>query len=38
MYNYQEPIVKIILLQVTDVCTASQEAEDPWADSNWNNN
>ena len=34
--NYQEPIVKIILLQVMDVCTTSQEAEDPWADSNWN--
>ena len=36
MYNYQEPIVKIILLQVMDVCTASQEVEDPWNDPNWN--
>lgn len=34
--NYQEPIVKIILLQVMDVCTTSQEAEDPWDDPNWN--
>ena len=34
--NEIEPIVKIILLQVMDVCTTSQEAEDPWNDSNWN--
>ena len=34
--NYQEPIVEIILLQVVDVCTTSQEAEDPWNDPNWN--
>ena len=34
--NYQEPIVKIILLQVMDVCTTSQEAEDPWNDPNRN--
>ena len=34
--NYQEPIIEIIIYQVVDVCTASQEMEDPWNDSNWN--
>ena len=37
MNNYQEPIVKIILLQVEDVCTVSQEFDDPWNDPDWNN-
>ena len=34
---YEKPIVKVILLQVDDVYTLSQEAEDPWDDPNWNN-
>ena len=36
--NYQEPIVKIIVMQVTDVCTLSKEADDPWDDPNWKGN
>ena len=38
MYKYQEPIIKIIFFECSDVCTFSQDAEDPWGDSNWNNN
>ena len=37
MCIYEKPIVKVILLQVDDVYTLSQEVEDPWNDSNWNN-
>ena len=37
MYSYQEPVLKIILLQHTDICTASKEEDDPWDDPNWDN-
>ena len=37
MQNYQEPIIKIIMLQPADICTLSQEEEDPWGDPNWKN-
>lgn len=33
--NYQEPIIKIIMVQVEDVCTLSKEANDPWDNPNW---
>ena len=37
MCIYEKPIIKVILLQVDDVYTLSQEYDDPWDDSNWNN-
>ncbi len=37
MKNYQEPIIKIMFLPESDVCTLSLEEEDPWNDSDWNN-
>ena len=36
MYKYEEPVVKILVYQSTDVCAASQEADDPWNDADWN--